>query len=464
MTYKYGAYVKIISIFLDMMMLNLSGLAAYILMSRMPAYFEKLHIGLLHFLLVNFVWFNVTQLTKLYRNLFAKDAIPTIKEALSSLALFGLILGVFITIVADFYWYSPVVAIPFLLFAVLFLLGKIGFLLWRRSSRTRWIAYKPVVILGAGLLGVELKGYLDANSLLGYRVIGFFDDGLLTEQKDVNILGSLENSIAYAKENKIREIFCALPDSALEKIKILMRQAEQEMIRFKIVPDVKDYFRKNVSVQWFGHMPVLSPRIEPLEIKINQVLKRGFDITISLFVIIFLFTWIFPVIACFIKLSSRGPVFFRQLRSGKNNEPFYCIKFRSMVLNDEADSRQATKNDQRVTKIGAFMRRNSIDELPQFFNVLIGEMSVVGPRPHMLQHTAAYAELIDQFMVRHFVLPGVTGWAQIRGLRGETSEHKAMRERVEADIWYLENWSMFLDLKILFLTAWHLIVGSKNAH
>ncbi|SEA98706.1 putative colanic acid biosysnthesis UDP-glucose lipid carrier transferase [Pedobacter hartonius] len=446
-----------------MVMLNAAGLA-YILISRSSDHFEKLHTGLLHFLLANFVWFNVTQLTKLYRDLFVKDAIPTIKAALSSLALFGLIIGIFKTIVADFQWYSPAVAIPFLLFGVLLLLGKIGFLLWRRSSGTRWIAHKPVVILGAGLLGTELKAYIDANSLLGYRVIGFFDDRLLRGQQEVNILGSLENSIAYAKENNIREIFCALPDSALGKIKILMRQAEQEMIRFKMVPDVKDYFRKNVNVQWFGYLPVLSPRTEPLEIKINQVLKRAFDITISLFVIIFLFIWIFPVIACLIKLSSKGPVFFRQLRSGKNNEPFYCIKFRSMLLNDEADSRQATKNDHRITKIGTFMRRNSIDELPQFFNVLIGEMSVVGPRPHMLKHTAAYAELIDQFMVRHFVLPGVTGWAQIRGLRGETFEHKAMQERVEADIWYLENWSMFLDLKILFLTAWHLVVGSKNAH
>jgi putative colanic acid biosynthesis UDP-glucose lipid carrier transferase len=211
-------------------------------------------------------------------------------------------------------------------------------------------------------------------------------------------------------------------------------------------------------------MPVLSARTEPLEIKINQVLKRISDILISLFIIIFLFSWVLPLMAILIKINSKGPVFFRQLRSGKNNEPFYCIKFRSMVLNDEADSRQATKNDLRITKIGAFMRRNSIDELPQFINVLVGDMSVVGPRPHMLQHTAAYAALIDQFMVRHFVLPGITGWAQIKGFRGETSDHKAMRERVEADIWYLENWSLFLDLKILFLTAWHVIIGSKNAH
>jgi putative colanic acid biosynthesis UDP-glucose lipid carrier transferase len=464
MSDKYGAYFKTIGIFLDIVLLNLSGLAGYVLVTGVPIPVERFHIGLLHFLLVNFVWFNVTQLTKLYRDLFAKDAIPTIKETLASLLLFGLILVIFIAITADFHWYSPAVFIPFLLFFILVLLGKICFLLWRRSSRGRWIEYKPVVILGAGTLGTELKNYLDSNIILGYKVIGFFDDKLLSSNRETVILGTLENSIAYAKEKKIKEVFCALPDSALAKIQILMRQADREMIRFKMVPDVKDYFRKNVKVQWFGHMPVLSARTEPLEIKINQVLKRISDILISLFIIIFLFSWVLPLMAILIKINSKGPVFFRQLRSGKNNEPFYCIKFRSMVLNDEADSRQATKNDLRITKIGAFMRRNSIDELPQFINVLVGDMSVVGPRPHMLQHTAAYAALIDQFMVRHFVLPGITGWAQIKGFRGETSDHKAMRERVEADIWYLENWSLFLDLKILFLTAWHVIIGSKNAH
>ena len=459
---KYSAYFKTISIFLDMMLLNLSGLAGYALVINFPV--EKIHIGWLHFLLVNFIWFNVAQLTKLYRDLFARDAIPTMKGALGSLSVFGIVLGALIGLVADFHFYSMVVVLPFTLFSILFLCGKIGFLLWRRTSRSSLIDYKPVIILGAGDVGTELKNYLDHHPILGYRVQGFFDDSPLLTNVSVPVLGTLDNWLAYAKDHRIKEVFCALPDHALAKIHMLMRQADQEMIRFKMVPDVKDYFRKNVKVQWFGHMPVLSARTEPLEIKLNQVLKRASDIVMSLLVIIFLLSWFFPLIAILIKLSSRGPVLFKQLRSGKNNEPFWCLKFRSMVMNDEADSMQAVINDQRVTRIGAFMRKNSIDELPQFINVLIGEMSVVGPRPHMLQHTAAYAELIDQFMVRHLVLPGITGWAQTKGFRGETSEQKSMQERVEADIWYLENWSLFLDMKIVFLTAWHLVVGSENAH
>jgi putative colanic acid biosynthesis UDP-glucose lipid carrier transferase len=461
---QYSAYFKTISIFLDIILLNLSGLAGFALLRNLALSVERLPVGLLPFLLVNFLWFNVTQLTKLYSNLFAKDAIPTIKEGLSSLALFGFLLGIFIEAVTSFHWYNPAIFLPFLLFSMLFLLGKICFLLWRRSYRERWIDYKPVIILGAGRLGKELKDYMDTHIILGYKVIGFFDNEPHSLNERIIVLDKLENSISYAKENEIGEVFCALPDSELDQIQKLMRQADQEMIRFRMVPDVKDYFKKNVSVQWFGHMPVLSPRKEPLEIKLNQLYKRGFDILISLFVTIFLLSWVLPLFTVLIKLTSKGPVFFKQLRSGKNNESFYCLKFRSMVMNNEADSKQAVKNDWRITGIGAFMRRNSIDELPQFINVLIGDMSVVGPRPHMLQHTAAYAALIDQFMVRHLVLPGITGWAQIKGLRGETSDYNAMLKRVEADIWYLENWSLFLDLKIVFLTAWHVIVGNQNAH
>ena len=212
-----------------------------------------------------------------------------------------------------------------------------------------------------------------------------------------------------------------------------------------------------------GHLPVISPRTEPLEIKANMLLKRVFDIVFSLLVILFVLTWLIPIFAILIKLESKGPVFFKQLRSGKDNLPFYCWKFRSMRVNADSDQQQARKNDSRITRIGAFMRKTSVDELPQFFNVLKGEMSVVGPRPHMLKHTDEYSALIEQFMVRHFVLPGITGWAQVSGLRGETREDGSMEARVKADIWYLENWSLLLDLKIAFLTVWKVLDGDKKA-
>ncbi|MGI4740087.1 MAG: exopolysaccharide biosynthesis polyprenyl glycosylphosphotransferase [Janthinobacterium lividum] len=191
--------------------------------------------------------------------------------------------------------------------------------------------------------------------------------------------------------------------------------------------------------------------------------KRIFDFFFASLVIVFLLSWLMPLIALVIKLESRGPVLFKQLRTGKNGLPFYCLKFRSMRVNADSDSKQASKGDSRITKFGAFLRKSSLDELPQFFNVLRGEMSVVGPRPHMLSHTEYYSNAIDNFMERHIVMPGITGLAQISGYRGETKEVESMAKRVDADIKYLYNWSFLLDVKIVFLTVTQVFKSNENA-
>jgi lipopolysaccharide/colanic/teichoic acid biosynthesis glycosyltransferase len=195
----------------------------------------------------------------------------------------------------------------------------------------------------------------------------------------------------------------------------------------------------------------------------KAMLKRAFDLLFSFLVVVLLLSWLVPVLGLLLKLESRGPVFFKQLRTGKNGKPFYCLKFRSMRLNSDADSRQASRGDSRITRLGAFIRKTSIDELPQFINVLRGDMSVVGPRPHMLQHTEDYARRIANFMDRHAVTPGITGWAQIKGYRGETRELQAMEQRVQADIWYLRNSSLLLDVRIVGLTILQAVRGDENA-
>jgi exopolysaccharide biosynthesis polyprenyl glycosylphosphotransferase len=212
-----------------------------------------------------------------------------------------------------------------------------------------------------------------------------------------------------------------------------------------------------------GKFAVLSNRYEPLEEIENRIKKRVFDIIFSSLVIVFVMSWLFPIIGLIIKLQSPGPVLFKQLRSGKDNRPFLCYKFRSMRLNNE-NHKQATIDDDRITKIGRFLRRTSLDELPQFLNVLLGDMSTIGPRPHILTMTNEYSQIINQYMVRHLLKSGITGWAQVNGFRGETKDPELMRKRVEYDIWYLENWSMGLDLKIVFMTILQVIKGDKNAY
>ena len=209
---------------------------------------------------------------------------------------------------------------------------------------------------------------------------------------------------------------------------------------------------------------MLSLRRILLEEPFNKFIKRIFDILFSLIVICCLLSWLTPLLAIIIKAESKGPVFFRQKRNGYNFKQFFCYKFRSMDINAEADSMQATRNDERLTKVGAFLRKTSIDELPQFFNVLAGNMSVVGPRPHMIKENEKYLKTIDKFMVRHFIKPGITGLAQVNGFRGEIETNSDIVNRIKFDVNYIENWSLLLDVKIIILTVFNSFKGEKKAY
>ncbi|HNK91048.1 MAG TPA: exopolysaccharide biosynthesis polyprenyl glycosylphosphotransferase, partial [Chitinophagales bacterium] len=281
-----------------------------------------------------------------------------------------------------------------------------------------------------------------------------------------NILGSIDEVNAYALNNDIDEIFCALPYSEEIKIKDLISFGDENLIRVKIVPDMTRFLSHHlnkIEIDYYGQIPVMTLRPEPLENFINRVIKRIFDIGFSVLIITFVLSWLIPIISLIIKLTSKGPVFFKQKRSGFRNQTFDVIKFRTMYVHDDSNAKQATKGDSRITPIGAFLRKTSLDEFPQFINVFFGQMSVIGPRPHMLKHTDEYSKIIDKFMVRHLVKPGITGWAQVNGYRGETRNKQKMEDRVRADVWYIENWSFTLDIKIVFMTIVNLIRGEENA-
>jgi putative colanic acid biosynthesis UDP-glucose lipid carrier transferase len=260
-------------------------------------------------------------------------------------------------------------------------------------------------------------------------------------------------------------MYVALHIDNIKIINELTLLCERNMVRIKFLPDFQLYTKsRKVEISFYENTPVLMLRKEPLELTVNLLSKKMFDLVFSFLAIVLVFPWLFPIIIVLIKLDSPGPVFFKQERSGRENESFLCWKFRTMRVNNNSDTMQATKGDARVTKIGAFMRKTNIDELPQFFNVLWGTMSVVGPRPHMLKHTQQYSELINNYLVRHYAKPGITGWAQVNGCRGETKELVDMKDRVDHDIWYIENWSILLDLKIIYLTVFNVFKGEDNAY
>jgi Undecaprenyl-phosphate glucose phosphotransferase len=324
------------------------------------------------------------------------------------------------------------------------------------------------MVIGAGETAQEFKKMLEHKIEYGYQFLGFFDDNPEKYPKHIqaHILGSVSDAKHYAVAHQIDELFCALPYQEEEKIKELIEFGDENLIRVKIVPDLSRFLTHHlnkVEIDYYGQIPVMTLRNEPLENIVNRFVKRFFDIVFSLMVLALVFWWFVPLIALIIKLTSRGPVFFIQTRSGIKNKSFEVIKFRTMYVNRKADVLQASKGDSRITPIGKFLRKTNLDELPQFFNVFLGQMSVVGPRPHMLKHTEEYSKIIDKFMVRHLVKPGITGWAQVNGYRGETREVDDMEGRVRADVWYIENWSFGLDIKIIVMTIINMIRGDENA-
>jgi len=263
---------------------------------------------------------------------------------------------------------------------------------------------------------------------------------------------------------EIREIFSTITPEQNNYIYNLMYQSEKECIRFKIVPNLSLFITREVHIEYYGELPILSLRKEPLDDVGNRIKKRMLDITVSILVTIFILSWLIPLLGSLIFLESGSPIFFKQLRTGKNKKSFYCWKFRSMKTNKEANLKQATRNDGRITFLGKFLRKTSLDEFPQFINVLRGEMSLVGPRPHMIKHTTDYSKVVDEYMVRQFIKPGITGWAQINGYRGEITNPEQIKMRVNKDLWYLENWTLWLDLKILFLTIYYIFKGDTKAY
>ena len=269
---------------------------------------------------------------------------------------------------------------------------------------------------------------------------------------------------SYVLEHNVDEIYCTLPGTNDEKIKRMLNFAEKHMVRFYIVPEFYRNVKKSMIMEMMESIPLLTVRVEPLQASYNRALKRCFDVLFSLCILLTVFPILYVVVGVLIKLSSPGPILFRQKRTGLYGQDFECYKFRTMRVNAEADTLQAVKNDPRKTKIGDFLRRTNLDEFPQFVNVLKGDMSVVGPRPHMLKHTEQYSALIDKYMVRHLVKPGVTGWAQVTGYRGETKTLEQMEGRVKRDVWYIENWSFLLDLKIIVVTVINMFKGEKNAY
>ena len=326
--------------------------------------------------------------------------------------------------------------------------------------RRRGYNYIRAVIVGTNSTARRLYDAMISDDGFGYKILGFFD----TQARESFVgkyCGSLEHLDEFVKENNVDHIYFTMPGED-DLLTAVVKVADDNVVEFFYVPQISQYISRGFQINTIGAVPVLTLMRNPLRNTVNRILKRAFDIVVSSIFLCF-YPLIYIPIAITIKITSPGPVYFKQLRTGYRGTAFMCLKFRTMHVNKDSDKAQATKNDPRKTRFGHFLRRTNLDELPQFINVLKGDMSLVGPRPHMLKHTEDYSKLVDRYMVRHLVKPGITGWAQVNGYRGITDELWKMEKRVQHDVWYIENWTFFLDLKIMVRTIINAFLGEKNA-
>ena len=460
----YGYLIDWIIRFGDLFLINLFFLAIYYILRHEDLISEGLHYRekVISFLLINLCYFISSSFVRfrISSNVAYLDKI--VQRSSGFITLYAVLLTAGFSI-------FKIISIPIIPWIIIFFILGTLFIGWHilfrvllKSYRRKGYNYRQVIIVGGGVNAVKVYESL-VGSDFGYKILGFFDDNI--EKKDIlpNYLGKTSDIRSYAESINVDEIFCTLPGSQEDLIYDLIKFSENNMIRFHIVPEFHKYIKRRFTLHFIETTPVLSLRYEPLQHFSNRFFKRSFDLIFSILMLCFLFPFVYLIFGAIIKWTSPGPVFFKQKRTGIKGKEFYCYKFRSMQLNDDANKKQAVQGDPRVTKIGQFMRKTSVDELPQFINVLKNDMSIVGPRPHMLQHTDLYSSLIDKFMVRHLVKPGITGWAQVTGCRGETKTVEEMEERVKRDVWYLENWTFFLDLKIIYLTIANAIKGDKKA-
>lgn len=319
-----------------------------------------------------------------------------------------------------------------------------------RLRRSKGFNTQRVMILGINETCLFLRNLIDKNAILGYKFVGYITSKKTAEPDIIGYPDELSNLI---DKYDIQMLFVSLSlFGESNRGQEYLRICNQKGIKMRFIPDNQRWLRSRINMESLGSLALINPQEIPLDGFNSRFFKRLFDLIFSSLVIILIFSWLFPILGILIKLNSKGPVFFVQKRTGINNKTFNCYKFRSMQVNKDANNIQATTNDCRLTRIGKFMRRTNIDELPQFINVFLGHMSVTGPRPHMLKHTDYYKQLVESYLIRHYVKPGITGWAQVNGYRGETNELWKMEKRVECDLEYIENWSFWWDLDIIFRT------------
>ncbi len=347
------------------------------------------------------------------------------------------------------------------IFGAVFVIKFIWFFLLHKY-RSLGNNYRNTVVFGFDQPSKNIIKLFKSKSNLGYRFLGFFSN---KEYKHQDYIGNFNDFFEFCCTNEVDEIYCSLTYLTKNEIRKINKFATEKDIVLKLIPDTNELYRKNQSAEFYDDtLLVLNVNKLPFDFSENYFQKRVFDIFFSIIVCLVVLSWLTPLLWILVKIESKGPLIFKQKREGLNGKEFVCYKFRSMRINKFSDKVHAKKYDVRVTKIGAFLRKTSMDELPQFFNVLLGDMSIVGPRPHLESLSLEYQKDVEDYLKRHIVKPGITGLAQVSGYRGEIKRKSDIKNRVRLDIFYIENWSFLLDIKIIIQTVLNVFKGEEKAY
>ena len=448
---RYSKYIRPISIVFDLFAVAFLGLF----------YFKELRLNLdfyIGYLLVS--WTLIAFLIKFYDVYRFTTPVEILTKITKQTVLFSLLIIAFFPFSTDVIFSESALIYYVSTCALIITIFKV--LLFYYLKKYRIITgsnYRNVVIVGYSTESKRLKELFESRNDYGYRFLGFFSN----KKKNDQILGDIESLKLFAIENQVNEIYCTLEEMPNDQLVDIVDFADENKITIKFIPGTNEIFSKNLKINYYEMFPVLSMQKTILHDPTIKIIKRTFDIIFSIIVVIFFLSWVIPLFALLIKLESKGPIFFKQGRPGLDEKEFFCYKFRSMKINVTTEM-EASKNDPRVTKIGKLMRKTSMDEMPQFLNVLLGDMSVVGPRPHLWSQNKSYGNKIKKYMVRHYVKPGITGLAQVKGFRGEIESDDDMINRIKFDVFYIDNWSLILDFKIIIQTVLNIIKGDKKAY
>ncbi len=448
---RYSKYIRPISIIIDLTVITVFSLY----------FFKDLQLKEAYYLLYQTtVWLLIAYIVKFYEIFRFTTPVEIISKLVKQAGLFLLVTISFFPFAKQAIFSGQAIAVFMTTSFTIIVLFK--YLLFYYLKKYRIITgsnFRIAVIIGYTPEAIRLKEVFETRKDYGYRFLGYFSD----KKNNPDIKGKIEDLKQFVIDKRVDEIYCSLNEISNDQLKSLVEFADDNRKTIKFIPDTKEIFSKNLRIDYYELFPVLSLQKTQLHNPFIKGVKRAFDIVFSVFVIVLLFSWLMPILAILIKIESKGPVFFIQGRPGLDEQEFFCYKFRSMQINAITEQ-EASKNDPRVTKMGKFMRKTSIDELPQFFNVLLGDMSVVGPRPHLWSQNKAYASRIKKYMVRHYVKPGITGLAQVKGFRGEIETEEDMVNRIKLDVFYIENWSIILDIKIIVQTLINISKGEDKAY